>query len=107
MPRVRGAPGGPEAAEDLRHLELRPGHVAGSGRRRCSQVEPLERALDLADGAERDPGVARGRGDVPVAQEALDHPDVDCRRKARMSPLSKAEMSASLPRHRSWESVLG
>ena len=32
MPRVGGAPGGPEAAEDVRHLELRPGHAAGSGR---------------------------------------------------------------------------
>src|SRR4051812_15923475 len=34
-------------------------------------------------------------------------PQICCRHKARMSPLSKAEMSASLPRHRSWESVLG
>jgi hypothetical protein len=29
MPLVRGAPGGPVAAEDVRHLELRPGHAAG------------------------------------------------------------------------------
>jgi glycine/D-amino acid oxidase-like deaminating enzyme len=32
--------------------------------------------VHLADGAERDPGVAGGRGDVPVPQEALDDPDV-------------------------------
>ena len=49
VPRVRGAPSGAEAAEDLRHLELRPGHATGSGRRRSSEVEQLERALHLPD----------------------------------------------------------
>ena len=75
---VGGAPGGPEAAEDVRHLQRRSGHAAGSGRRWPSQVEQLERALDLADGAERDPGVARGRGDLPVAQAGPGSPG--CRR---------------------------
>jgi hypothetical protein len=49
MPRVGGAPGGPEAAEDVRHLELRPGNATGSGRWRSSEVEQLERAFHLPD----------------------------------------------------------
>ena len=37
VPRVRGAPGGPVAAEDVRHLELRSGH---RGRLRPALVAP-------------------------------------------------------------------
>ena len=33
VPLVGGAPGGTVAAEDVRHLQLRSGHRAGSGRR--------------------------------------------------------------------------
>ena len=77
MPRVGVAPGGPEAAEDVRHLEPRPGHRAGSGRWRSSEVEQLERALHLPDRMQGNPGVARRRGDLPMPQQVLDHPDVD------------------------------
>src|SRR3954462_2201428 len=45
----------------------------GSGRCWRPGIEQLERALDLADGGEGDPGVARRRGDVPAPQPALAH----------------------------------
>src|SRR3954454_22083586 len=49
----------------------------GSGRWRSSEVEQLERALHLPDRVQGNPGVARRRGDLPVAQQVLDHLDVD------------------------------
>src|SRR4051812_5007984 len=49
----------------------------GSGRWRSSELKQLERALDLPDGVQGDPGVARRRGDLPMPQQVLDHPDVD------------------------------
>ena len=77
MPRVGGAPGGPEAAEDVRHLELRPGMPPAQAGGGPSEVEQIERALHLPDRVQGDPGVARRRGDLPMPQQVLDHPDVD------------------------------
>src|SRR5215471_3618964 len=48
--------------------------VASGGRR---QDEALERALDLADGASGDLGVERRRVELLVAEQHLDHADVD------------------------------
>src|SRR5665213_489785 len=45
-----------------------PGRDIGSGRRRCSEVQELERALDLADDIERDPRIARSGRDLAVAK---------------------------------------
>ena len=73
MPRVGGVPGGPEAAEDVRHLELRPGHASGSGRWRSSEVEQLERTLHPPDRVEGNPGLACRRGDLAMPQQVLDH----------------------------------
>ena len=51
--------------------------AGGSGRRCLLHVQQLERALDLPDRVERDPGVARRRGDLAMAEQVLDHADVD------------------------------
>ena len=42
-----------------------------------AEVEQLERALHLPDRVQGNPGVAGGRGDLPMPQQVLDHPDVD------------------------------
>ena len=50
----------------------------GSGRWRSSEVEQLEWGSSPARiVCEGNPGVARRRGDLPMSQQVLDHPDVD------------------------------
>ena len=42
-----------------------------------SMIKQLERALDLSDRVDRDPRVARGRVDVAMAEQVLDHTNID------------------------------
>ena len=49
MSLVRSTPGGPMAAEDIRHLQTRPGHAGLSGRRHRLDIQAFERAVDLPD----------------------------------------------------------
>ncbi len=74
--------GGGAAALDGRHdFELGEAQMAGPGLapggRQGSRAELLQRALDGAQGGAGDTGVARGGIEFAVAQEHLDHPDVD------------------------------
>ena len=65
-------------AEDIRDLQSFPGHDA-AGLRWAAWVpaEMLQRALDGAQGGAGDLAVARGGIEFLVAQEHLDHADVD------------------------------
>ena len=52
--------------------------TAGASIRRCPRhVQELERALNLPDQADRNPHIARGRLDVPMPEQVLDHANVD------------------------------
>src|ERR1700686_3542119 len=48
-----------------------------SGRRRVFHVQAFERALDLSDYIQRNPRIARRCRDLAMAEQILDHPDVD------------------------------
>ncbi len=78
VPRPGLAPGRTPGAEDIRDLQSFPGHdAAGSGGRQGSRAELLQRALDRAQGGAGDTGVVRGGVELLVAQQHLDHADVD------------------------------
>ena len=49
----------------------------GRGSAREVEAQPLERALDVADRVDGDAGVERGRLQLSVAEQDLDHADVD------------------------------
>jgi hypothetical protein len=71
------APGLAVAAEDVRRLQLRLGHVSAvrpKVQRRCSGVQA---DLYLSDRVEGDPRIPRRRCDMAVAKQVLDHADVD------------------------------
>ena len=76
MTLVGGTPSGAEAAENIRHLQLRTRHAGRSVRLCLSITNEFERALDLSDGIDRHPGVARGRVDLAMAEQVLDHAHV-------------------------------
>src|SRR5258707_11731791 len=57
----------------------RPMRPQSGGRRSAREVDaqPLERALDLADGADGDARIERGRLELGVAKQDLDHANID------------------------------
>ena len=80
MARVGLAPRRPMGAKDVGDLEggraMRP---QSGGRRSAREVDaqPLERALDLADGTDGDARIERGRLELGVAEQYLDHANID------------------------------
>src|SRR5215475_8650425 len=76
MAGLGATPSRPVGAEDIRDLQSRAGHpAAASGGRRHDEV--LDWTLDLADGASGDLGVERRRVELLVAEQHLNHADVD------------------------------
>ena len=74
------APRRPMGAKDVGDLQARPRHAAASGGRRSLRqldVQPVQRALDVADRVDGDAGVERGRLQLRVAEQHLDHANVD------------------------------
>src|SRR5439155_22113090 len=52
--------------------------TAGASIRRCRcHVQEFERALNLPDHVDRNARIAHGRLDVPMAEQVLDHANVD------------------------------
>src|SRR5580658_6211315 len=64
------------SATSRRGRAMRP---RSGGRRSAREVDaqPLQRALDVADRVEGDAGVERGRLELGVSEQHLDHADVD------------------------------
>ena len=81
MASVGLAPRRAMGAKDVGDLQARPRHAASVRRARIGSLEveaqPLERALDVADRVDGDAGVERGRLQFGVAEQDLDHADVD------------------------------
>ena len=76
--RPGAAPGRPLGAEDIRDLQRRTHHgAAGSGGWRLVRCQMLQRALDRTQGGAGDLAIARGRVELLVPEQDLDHPDVD------------------------------
>ncbi len=77
-PRLGFTPLGTVGAEDIRDLQPFSRHeAAGSGGRQGSLRQVLERALDRSERGAGDVAVVRGGIELLVAQQHLDHPDVD------------------------------
>src|SRR4029434_274179 len=52
--------------------------IAGASIRRCRcHVQEFERALNLPDHVDRNARIAHGRLDVPMAEQVLDHANID------------------------------
>ena len=72
MPRVFTAIALAPVAEDVADLEPRPDHGRGS----VGDIEVIQRTLDLLQGTRCDLTVACGGGQLLVAEQDLDHPDI-------------------------------
>lgn len=83
VPGMGGPIGGTSAAENIGDLER--GLHGSAGRRlvRHEGGQPLERAGDGMDRSRRYLGVKRGRLQLAVAKQDLDHADIDNRANAR------------------------
>jgi hypothetical protein len=77
MPDAVPAPGFTVAAEDIRHLQLRPGHVRQLCRRWLADVQSVKGTFYLSDRIDGDPGIPSGGVDMPVAQQVLNDVDID------------------------------
>ena len=81
MAGVGFAPRRPMGAKDVGDLQARPRRqgAPSGGRRSPRQVdaEPLQRAGDVADRVDGDARVERGRLQLGVAEQHLDHANID------------------------------
>ena len=75
MAGIGAPPGRSMDAEDVRDLQMVPGHAAtGSGGR---QLQMFERTLDRLQGGAGNLGIARRGVELLVSQQYLDDPDID------------------------------